>query len=212
VPRKAGEWPLDVPGQDGRQAVTGSRPDTQPARDGGFLRTLSHALRRVPPLVLLAQRAYQRTQPRYTLGVVGVLPDETGARVLLVEHVLHASHPWGLPGGWLGRSEDPAQAVVREFREETGLRVRAVRPLLIQRAPGMRGHMDVAYLCALEDGPQDIQLSRELLTARWLAWDALPPLLDFQRQALAAAFDGAVQTVESPGLTRPVVGGERGVR
>lgn len=173
---------------------------------------LSHALRRVPPLVLLAQRAYQRTQPRYTLGVVGVLPDEAGARVLLVEHVLHASHPWGLPGGWLARSEDPAEAVAREFHEETGLRVRAVRPLLIQRAPGMRGHMDVAYLCALEDGPQAMQLSRELLTARWLSWDALPPLLDFQQQALVAAFDGVARSVDSPGPSRPVVGGACGIR
>jgi ADP-ribose pyrophosphatase YjhB (NUDIX family) len=33
---------------------------------------------------------------------------------------------WGLPAGWVETGETPADAVVREFREETGMAVGTV--------------------------------------------------------------------------------------
>ncbi len=132
-------------------------------------------------------------QPRFTLGGVGVLLDESGRRVLLVEHVFHAKCPWGLPGGWIGRGEEPSRAVEREFREETGLRVRAVRPLWIGLAPEIRGHLDVAFLCELDGtaGEQPpILLSSELLSYRWTSLDDLPRLVVAQRIILEAVRDG----------------------
>ena len=134
-----------------------------------------------------AQRLYRLTVPHYTLGVVGVLLDAKGERVLLVEHVFHPIKPWGLPGGWLDRGEDPAQAIVREFREETGLRVRAICPLIIERTPTIRGQMDIVYLCALDGDSQTIQLSGELLDFKWTALDTLPPLFDLQHRAITQA-------------------------
>ncbi|MEV6927110.1 NUDIX domain-containing protein [Dactylosporangium sp. NPDC051485] len=47
-------------------------------------------------------------------------------RVLLVRHL--GSGLWLYPGGHLEDGEEPAAAAVRETREETGLRVRAVAP------------------------------------------------------------------------------------
>ena len=64
----------------------------------------------------------------FPVGVIGVLLDEIGERVLLVEHIFHTFRPWGLPGGWIARGEDPARTAEREYREETGLHVRAVTP------------------------------------------------------------------------------------
>ncbi|MCD4687245.1 MAG: NUDIX hydrolase, partial [Anaerolineae bacterium] len=64
-------------------------------------------------------------QPRFSIGVVGILLDDAGERVLLLKHVFHHPYPWGLPGGWIERGEDPAVCIVRELREETTLRVRA---------------------------------------------------------------------------------------
>ncbi len=165
-------------------AADGAAPHTGPRR------RLARALQRFPWAAYAVQRIYQLAQPRFTIGAVGVLLDASGERVLLVEHVFHAVHPWGLPGGWLGRREDPAVGVAREFREETGLRVRAVRPLLVQRAPGMPHHMDVAYLCVLDGDGQAIRLCGELLDARWTPIDAVPPMIKFQALALRAALDG----------------------
>lgn len=134
----------------------------------------------------LVQSVYRLWQPRFSVGVVGIVLDATGERVLLVEHVFHPQRPWGLPGGWISRGEDPAQTAEREILEETGLRVRAVRPVLVLRSPKLRGHLDVVYLCQTEDGAQSIRLSHELLSYRWTPLNALPPLVEFHERALEA--------------------------
>ncbi len=146
-------------------------------------------LRRWPWLGWLAQRVMKRLQPRVTIGVVGVVLDASGERVLLVEHIFHPRHPWGLPGGWMSRGETPVQTVEREIQEETGLQVHAVRPLCIEVTPAMRRHLDVVYLCALGGGEQAIRLSAELLDYRWARPDDLPPLMALQARAIRAAFD-----------------------
>lgn len=144
-------------------------------------------MRRYPWVGVVGQRLYRLYVPRYTLGVVGVLLDAPREHVLLVEHVFHPAFPWGLPGGWLDRGEDPAQAVAREFHEETGLRVQAVAPVQVERVPALPGQMDISYLCTLQGAAQPVRLSNELLAYQWAALDALPPLLDAQQRAITAA-------------------------
>ena len=51
-------------------------------------------------------------------GVLVAAFDPAG-RLLLVRHS-YGPPVWTLPGGGLGRGEDPARAAVREFREELG--------------------------------------------------------------------------------------------
>jgi len=148
-------------------------------------RRVARVVQRFPWIAVLMQRVMWLIQPRYTVGVVGVLLDGQG-RVLLVEHVFHPKYPWGLPGGWNDRGEDPSETAVREFREETGLRVRAVRPLLIERGR-IWGHLDMVYLCALEQGDQAVRLSDELLSWRWAPLDALPPLVAFHAKGIEEA-------------------------
>lgn len=148
---------------------------------------LARLLQRFAWIGWLVQRIMRLIQPRWTAGVVGVLLDDQTGRVLLVEHVFHPSKPWGLPGGWIARGEDPARTVEREFLEETGLRVRAVYPLVIQRCPVMRGHLDIVYRCVLDGNSQAIQLSGELLSYQWARCDGLPPLAPFHQTAIEAA-------------------------
>jgi 8-oxo-dGTP diphosphatase len=58
-----------------------------------------------------------------------VVHDAAG-RLLLVERGNPPSQGlWSLPGGRIEAGETPEQAVVREVREETGLQVRAGRPV-----------------------------------------------------------------------------------
>lgn len=124
------------------------------------------------------------TQPRFTAGVVGVVLNARG-EVLLVEHVFHPQHPWGLPGGWLGRGESPAQALKRELREETGIRVAIVCPLLVENGYYSHAHLDMAFLCRAES---DVcSLSSELLDYRWASLDDVPPMMPFHQAAILAA-------------------------
>jgi len=52
------------------------------------------------------------------LGVAALVEDGEG-RVLLVRHSYNPG--WRLPGGGVDRAEPPAEAVLRELREEVGL-------------------------------------------------------------------------------------------
>ncbi|MEW6577777.1 MAG: NUDIX hydrolase [Chloroflexota bacterium] len=154
---------------------------------GRWRQRIAGLLRRYPWAGTALQCTVRLAQPRFTCGVVGVLLDAERTRVLLVEHVYHAQTPWGLPGGWMARDEDPARTVEREFAEETGLRGRAVRPLLVVLGTKWRRHLDVVFLLEQDGADQVIRLCDELLSYRWAALDDLPPVVALHRQAIALA-------------------------
>ena len=146
------------------------------------LHTLAATIRRFPALLHIPYRAYRLIQPRYTLGVVGVLFNDAG-KLLLVEHVFHPKYPWGLPGGWIGRDEIPENAIAREFQEELQLSIEAKQLLLLERT--QPNHLDIAFGCTTETTIG--KLSFELLSYDWFSLDELPPMYGFQRRAIAAA-------------------------
>lgn len=166
-------------------------PDAESRRPKRWVRRMAALLHRFPWMGSTVQRAMRLLQPRFTAGVVGVLCDARHERVLLVEHVYHARTPWGLPGGWMNRDEDPARTVEREFAEETGLQVRAVRPLLVVLGRQWRRHLDVVYLVESVATGQTIHLCDELLSYRWAAPDELPPLVALHRRAIELALQGS---------------------
>jgi ADP-ribose pyrophosphatase YjhB (NUDIX family) len=146
-------------------------------------RWLANLFRRFPWLGVIGQRVWSWLQARYTLGAVGVVLNPAG-EILLLEHVFHPYYPWGLPGGWVGRRESPADALVRELREETGLEVSILSPLTVDLGV-MTGHLDLAFLCQTDGG--DIQLSDEILDFRWCDPADLPAIYPLQREAIEQA-------------------------
>lgn len=140
-------------------------------------------LRQYPWLGYWGQRVWRLRQPRFTAGAVGVVLNDAG-NILLLEHIFHPIHPWGLPGGWVDRNEAPDEAVVRELREETGLQVKVEIPVLVELG-SLPGHLDIAYLCRLEGG--EIRLSNEILSHSWCAPDELPVLSSFHRRTIDRA-------------------------
>jgi 8-oxo-dGTP diphosphatase len=151
----------------------------------GMRRRTASLVRRLPWLVRLAYPFYSRMQARFTVGAVGLVFNERG-EVLLVEHVFHPKAPWGLPGGWVNRHEDPEVAVVREIREELGMVVEPLKVVHIQSK--YRGHLDTAFLCHMTTGVS--ALSFELLSHGWFAPENLPDLHAFDREAITNARRG----------------------
>jgi ADP-ribose pyrophosphatase YjhB (NUDIX family) len=142
------------------------------------------ALVRLTPVRRLMGLGVRLIVPRHRVGVVGV-PLRADGKVLVLRHVFHPVAPWGLPGGWLGRREEPAAAVARELQEETGLPC-VVGPLLLVEREGLPPHLTMVYRVTPGQGP--LKLSGEILEARWCATDALPePYYLITARAIAAA-------------------------
>lgn len=123
--------------------------------------------------------------PRHRMGVEVVLFNDK-RQVLLLNHVFHPNVPWGVPGGWLDRNEDPADGALRELREETGLTA-VLGPVVQIRREKYPSHLGLAYLAYNPQGT--ISLSNEIIEAKWTELDKLPPLFNFTKEAIENAAD-----------------------
>lgn len=127
--------------------------------------------------------------PRHRVGTAVIVINEAD-EVLLLYHVFHPQVPWGTPGGWVDRGEDPALAAERELWEETGIRASA-GPLIYMKREPVPDHIGMAYLVELNssDLPAKLTLSDEIIDAQWFHIDQLPDvLLPFTRTAIRKAF------------------------
>lgn len=147
-----------------------------------FKHHLAIFLRQTPWLMAGVYRIWRLFQRKYSVGVVGVLLDRN-QNILLVEHVFHPRHPWGLPGGWVDHGEDPARALQREFAEELQVEVQ-IGPILLAEFHN-RHHLDIAYLCLTNSEIGEV--SYELLQFAWYEYQALPDLHVFHRRAIQQA-------------------------
>jgi ADP-ribose pyrophosphatase YjhB (NUDIX family) len=145
---------------------------------------VANAVRRVPLLIKLGYYLYRFIQPKYTLGVVGLVFNEK-REILLVEHVFHPKLPWGLPGGWVGFNEDPMLAVTRELKEELDLDVRITQIVKVERT--QYHHVDMAFLCDASNVPA--LMTAELLGFRWFPVEQLPRMHKFHYHAIHHALE-----------------------
>ncbi|SHN47706.1 NUDIX hydrolase [Cryptosporangium aurantiacum] len=104
-------------------------------------------------------------------------------RVLLVREARDGR--WTLPGGWADALDRPARAAEREFAEEAGLAVRAVKLAAVHDGSAHNGHSPVApwhvyklffVMERLDDGVPTAGLDGETSDVEFFALDALPPL------------------------------------
>lgn len=131
------------------------------------------------PEFLLALREHVGHGLLPLVGVTGVVFDEEGGVLL---HRRADDGRWCTPGGILEPGEQPAEAVVREVREETGLEVVVERlSSVVAQEPftypnGDRVQfLDLAFRCRPVGGSLDAS-GDESLDVRWFAPDALPDM------------------------------------
>lgn len=158
--------------------------------------------------------------PQHYVGAVGVVFNEAG-QVLLVEHVFRPYYPWGLPGGWVERYENPAETVRRELKEELNVDVTVKKLLLCQPQGNLPGScnappgLGLAYYCRLVDEVSEldnlaqVKKTYEVLSIQWLAPEKINyKLAPLQREAIILAkqeFDreGAKKSAERSTARRP---------
>jgi ADP-ribose pyrophosphatase YjhB (NUDIX family) len=130
------------------------------------------------------------------LPSVSVLPVDQAGRLLLARHAGHHDG-WGVLGGAIEVGESPAEAAIRETREEIGVEVRLVRLLDVLGGPDYEvafpngdrtAYVTAVYEAAIIAGtpePHDGELSE----VAWFAPGELSGLRlgRFSRALLAAA-------------------------
>lgn len=139
---------------------------------------------RNPLIGWLMGLAVRLAVPRQRVGVALIALNEAN-EVFMLRHVFHPHFEWGLPGGWLKKNEAPEAGVLRELREETGLTAVLGRAVSISHSLHPP-HIGIAYVGQLNTGK--VQLSHEIIEARWFDLDNLPvPLSPHTQQAIHAA-------------------------
>ncbi|WTY85986.1 NUDIX domain-containing protein [Sphaerisporangium sp. NBC_01403] len=108
---------------------------------------------------------------KFMVGVTGVVRDVDGNVLLLKHRFWPEGRQWGLPSGYANKGETFEDTIVREVREEAGLRVRVGR--LSYLKSGFKLRVEVAYEAEATGGTITID-SFEILEARWFSPDDLP--------------------------------------
>lgn len=117
---------------------------------------------------------------KFLVGVVGVVLNESG-EVLLLKHTYRGKYPWGLPGGWLKRGEQPMEALKREFLEETGMTVEVLKPLVVEGDEDWP-RVDLIFLCRMVD--DEFSSSDEVHSAEFFKLSELPEILPSQKRLI----------------------------
>lgn len=139
---------------------------------------LGEIWRWLPAVVRL--RVAKFGQRRFTVTVAAMLFDDA-RRILLLEHVFRADRGWGVPGGFIGRNEQPEDALRRELREEVSIDLDDVR-LVFTRTLVTLKQVEIYYRARVVGEP--IPSSFEIKQAQWFAVNDLPPELSQDQRKL----------------------------
>ena len=131
---------------------------------------------------LLGSRLVRR---RFRAAVAALIFDE-GGRVLLFRHT-YRKFEWGIPAGSLEHHEQPADAVMREFFEETGMRIQVER-LLTAVSAREDHHLSMIYLCRIISG--EFKPSLEISEMKYFHPNDLPRMLFAEKELIRQVIAG----------------------
>ncbi|MEU7573442.1 NUDIX domain-containing protein [Micromonospora sp. NPDC049240] len=141
-------------------------------------------------------------------GTSAVVTDDAG-RVLLARRGDNGR--WSVPAGTVDPGEQPADALVREVREETGVEVTIVRLAGVATHPvrypngDVCEYLNVWFRCRAVGGTPTAD-GDESLAVAWFAPDALPDLDDWARLRIGTALtDDAAPWYATPGARHPAL-------
>jgi 8-oxo-dGTP diphosphatase len=144
------------------------------------------------------------------VGAAAIIVNDAGEVLLQLRS---DTHTWGPPGGALEPGEEPADAVIREVFEETGLVVMPERLVGIYGGPDMvftypngdkTAITSITFACRVVGGALQAD-GEESLDLRWFAFDELPDdIAPWIRQRIVHALTLDTPYFYLPGDPRPL--------
>jgi 8-oxo-dGTP pyrophosphatase MutT (NUDIX family) len=139
------------------------------------------------PLAHRLRHAWRRWRGVRIAGVSVVITNLTGD-VLLLKHS-YGPDVWSLPGGGLGRREDPLAAARREVREELGITLSRIEPIgTLDEVLSGSPHTAHLFAGVCDQRPQPD--GREVIEARFFPSHSLPEPLGHHTRARIAVWRG----------------------
>jgi ADP-ribose pyrophosphatase YjhB (NUDIX family) len=150
-----------------------------------MIKTLLRIWRAMPAwLHFLAARL---VRARFRAAVAALIFDGQG-RILLFKHT-YRKWQWGIPAGSLEYHEQPADAIVREFREETSMQIQ-VEKLLTAISAKEDHHVTIVYLCKITGG--EFRESIEVSEMQYFDVDNLPDMLLAEKDLIRQVASGKI--------------------
>lgn len=141
--------------------------------------------RALMPLAHRLRHHWRRWRARPIAGV-SVIVTNLGGDVLLLKHS-YGADVWSLPGGGLGRGEDPLDAARREVREELGMELTRLEQVGTLEEV-LSGSPHTAHIFAAVCDRQPQPDGREVIEARFFPSHSLPEPLGRTTRARIAAW------------------------
>ena len=128
----------------------------------------------------IRRRMVRMGQSRFTVTTGAMLFDDDG-RILLLEHVFRPDSGWGIPGGFLSKSEQPQDGLRRELREEVSIEIDEVEFLFARTLPRPR-QVEIYFRARVIGDPKPS--SFEIKQAQWFTLNELPEELSNDQRRL----------------------------
>jgi 8-oxo-dGTP diphosphatase len=142
-----------------------------------MMKTLFRIWRVLPMWIhVLAMRMFR---PKFRAAVAAIVFDKQG-RILLFKHT-YRKFEWGIPAGGLEYNEQPDNAVVREFYEETGMQIKVDKLLLAESLKEDR-NISLIYLCKIVSGV--FKESNEISEMKYFDVNDLPKMLFMEKNLI----------------------------
>ena len=125
-------------------------------------------------------------RPKFQAAVAALIFDKQG-RVLLFKHT-YRKWQWGIPAGSLEHREQPADAVLREFYEETGMHIQTEKLLTVVSAKEDH-HLTIVYLCKIVSG--EFKASNEVSEMKYFDVNDLPKMLLAEKDLIRQVASGS---------------------
>ena len=111
---------------------------------------------------------------KFVVGTSILIQNDAG-EILLFKHSYRKDIPWGFPGGYVMRGENPDQAIQRELMEESGFEIKNLKLIEVFQSREMT-RLEMLFFGELEDD-RVFMPSKEVDEARFYSINRLPELI-----------------------------------
>ncbi len=132
--------------------------------------------------------AAKMVRAKFRAAVAALIFNERG-QILLFKHT-YRKWEWGIPAGSLEHHEQPADAIIREFYEETSMRLQIEKLLTVVSARDDH-HLTAVYLCKIIGG--EFTPSNEVSEMKYFDVNDLPEMLLAEKTLIQQAANGEMK-------------------